>query len=367
MGRKFVWAFYLVLALEFIYMFSPLYFYSLFVLNPTYSFVARWPATSWLVLFFYNPQVHFILPQIGLLLGIAGFLMFMIGWYRILKARVRSHGLVTDDLYKYCRHPQYLAAGVAGFGLLLALPRYLFIIFFVSLIFIYRGLARREEKECLDSFGEAYKQFAAETPAFIPRKLNPFGRRPFRLMGEPRFRGFRLLGVYLLTVAIFLGLGVGIERASRRAVPVTYTDNLAVIQLYPIFNFYHLADLPVLPLPREELLDMVELARNHFRKYWPDIPDGAVYLVYVEPKPGRRNRSTVELRRLLGDDPSPRNIFKPDTSFGPPLTAVVDRRWRRIVDTGQPLGDSYAPALPLPAGQPINRAAGHIHVDQSHK
>jgi protein-S-isoprenylcysteine O-methyltransferase Ste14 len=40
---------------------------------------------------------------------------------------------------------------------------------FPILVFMYVRLARREEREVLTEFGEAYARYAAATPAFFPR------------------------------------------------------------------------------------------------------------------------------------------------------------------------------------------------------
>jgi protein-S-isoprenylcysteine O-methyltransferase Ste14 len=43
------------------------------------------------------------------------------------------------------------------------------LIMFPILVFMYKKLARSEEKEVLTEFGEEYSRYMAEVPGFIPR------------------------------------------------------------------------------------------------------------------------------------------------------------------------------------------------------
>jgi len=43
------------------------------------------------------------------------------------------------------------------------------VLMFPVLVVVYIRLARREERDAVREFGEEYLQYAARTPAFIPR------------------------------------------------------------------------------------------------------------------------------------------------------------------------------------------------------
>lgn len=47
-------------------------------------------------------------------------------------------------------------------------PTLLTLVMFPVLVWMYVRLARREEREALAEFGEAYTHYAASTPAFCP-------------------------------------------------------------------------------------------------------------------------------------------------------------------------------------------------------
>jgi protein-S-isoprenylcysteine O-methyltransferase Ste14 len=56
------------------------------------------------------------------------------------------------------------------FGFLLQWPTVLTLAMFPVLTWMYVRLARREEQEVRAEFGEQYARYAAQTPAFIPRR-----------------------------------------------------------------------------------------------------------------------------------------------------------------------------------------------------
>ena len=59
-------------------------------------------------------------------------------------------------------------------GFLLQWPTLVTLIMFPILVYMYVRLARREEQDAIAEFGEQYRRYIAETPAFLPR----IGRRP---------------------------------------------------------------------------------------------------------------------------------------------------------------------------------------------
>ena len=54
-------------------------------------------------------------------------------------------------------------------GFLLQWPTLVTLAMFPILVYMYARLARREERDALAEFGEAYRRYAARTPAFFPR------------------------------------------------------------------------------------------------------------------------------------------------------------------------------------------------------
>lgn len=104
----------------------------------------------------------------------AGFWLIAAAW-RALHAAQKREQLATEGLYRYLRHPQYLGfiLIMLGFilimlGFLLQSPTLLTLAMFPVLTFMYVKLAIREERDSEARFGEAWRQYAAETPRFIP-------------------------------------------------------------------------------------------------------------------------------------------------------------------------------------------------------
>ena len=71
------------------------------------------------------------------------------------------------------RHPQYVGFVLIMFGFLLQWPTLLTLAMFPVLVFMYGYLARKEEADMEREFGEAYRQYAARTPRFLPRLAEP--------------------------------------------------------------------------------------------------------------------------------------------------------------------------------------------------
>ena len=97
-----------------------------------------------------------------------GFILLASAW-RVLYEAQRTHRLATTGAYAYVRHPQYVGFILIMLGFLLQWPTLPTLVMFPILVVMYVRLARREEREALAEFGEAYARYAANTPAFFPR------------------------------------------------------------------------------------------------------------------------------------------------------------------------------------------------------
>jgi methanethiol S-methyltransferase len=97
-----------------------------------------------------------------------GFALLWVAWKVLCKAQ-REHTLATTGAYAYIRHPQYAAFMLIMVGFLLQWPTLLTLAMFPLLAVMYVKLARREEREALKEFGDAYAHYASVTPGFVPR------------------------------------------------------------------------------------------------------------------------------------------------------------------------------------------------------
>jgi protein-S-isoprenylcysteine O-methyltransferase Ste14 len=123
----------------------------------------------WHTLFGMKGDAHFdafhILSNI-LIFG--GFILLSAAW-RVLYRAQHIHQLATTGPYAYIRHPQYAAFLLIMAGFLLQWPTLITLAMFPILVWMYVGLAHREEREVLAEFGDVYARYAAMTPGFIPR------------------------------------------------------------------------------------------------------------------------------------------------------------------------------------------------------
>ena len=112
---------------------------------------------------------HFdVFHILSIIFVFGGFILLSSGW-RVLYAAQKEHQLARTGPYSHVRHPQYAAFMLIMIGFLLQWPTLLTLLMFPILAYMYVALARREEREGLAEFGEAYARYAAVTPRFIPK------------------------------------------------------------------------------------------------------------------------------------------------------------------------------------------------------
>jgi len=109
-----------------------------------------------------------IVCQLGSLIFGLGMLIIGMGWWQIH----RSNGdLVTDGIYSYIRHPQYLGIFLLTVGMMIQWPTISTLVMWPILIYSYYRLAKKEERDVLNEFGQEYKEYRKNTPAFFPLQL----------------------------------------------------------------------------------------------------------------------------------------------------------------------------------------------------
>ncbi len=128
----------------------------IFVLSPLFDIpriapeyfkmIGHWPAT------------------VGTGLSILGVVLIALGWKQIH----RAEGLVTSGIYKFVRHPQYTGIFLFTLGWIMHWPSIITLILWPILLGAYVWLARFEEKQAIEEFGDAYLEYAGKTKRFIP-------------------------------------------------------------------------------------------------------------------------------------------------------------------------------------------------------
>lgn len=139
----------------------------------------KFPGINWLshdaghlpeMLFGWKLNPHFgpfhILSNVFIL---GGFWLLSKAWPVLYKAQ-RTGALASSGPYSRIRHPQYAAFILVMFGFLLQWPTIITVLLFPILVVTYVRLAYQEEKSALAEFGEKYRQYMEQVPAWWPRK-----------------------------------------------------------------------------------------------------------------------------------------------------------------------------------------------------
>jgi protein-S-isoprenylcysteine O-methyltransferase Ste14 len=109
---------------------------------------------------------------IGIIIMLTGIALVIVGWKQIHKeywSKESGQGhLVKTGIYGYIRHPQYIGFYLVTFGMLLEWATIPLIILYVLLVFLYYGLAKREEKDMEKEFGSEYTEYKKHTKMFVP-------------------------------------------------------------------------------------------------------------------------------------------------------------------------------------------------------
>ena len=231
------WLFYLVIVFEIIYMITPFLAFSYYSsYGPALNFLNTWSGTAWLTGFFLphicetsssflNPK---ILYSIGAGMFFVGLFLFLLGAGQIYMAKLLRKGAVTGGLYKYVRNPQYTAFSIMGLGVLLIWPRTIILVMYMTMLFAYFYLARREERECQKKFGAEFEAYVRKTPMFIPIEFPIKIQLPF-IASRGWKRSIALLSMYAITTVAVIILAHGLKRYSIRKLSVHYTKDSATI------------------------------------------------------------------------------------------------------------------------------------------
>ena len=103
---------------------------------------------------------------LGAVVMFGGLWVMSRAWNQIHKA---NGEIVTSGIYDRVRHPQYFGLFLITVGMLIQWPTIITAVMWPMLMFMYYRLARREEKEMEDHFGDKYVDYRRKVPMFIPR------------------------------------------------------------------------------------------------------------------------------------------------------------------------------------------------------
>jgi len=108
---------------------------------------------------------YYVFPASKVIMGI-GILLVIFGWKEIYQAKGK---LVTTGLYRYVRHPQYIGFLLITLGMNVQWLTIITLALWPVLVIVYYKLAKTEEKDAEENFGEEYLKYKRAVPGWIPR------------------------------------------------------------------------------------------------------------------------------------------------------------------------------------------------------
>ena len=235
------WVLYTLIVLEILFMVSPFaaYYYSIYA-TPLNALQAS-PFTAWLTMYVLP---HFTYTESWLANGLVmlawplmllGIVVFVFGFCQIYWAKFTRKGAVEVGLYKYIRHPQYVALAVIGLGACLYWSRFVVIVAFVSMLCLYYFLARTEERICLEKFGESYRSYLQRTGMFLPRSWEARWRGLDWRLPEARWkRVVTAAGLYLAVVAVTTGTAFLLRNHVIDSLQTDVLEDKVIVYLGPV-------------------------------------------------------------------------------------------------------------------------------------
>jgi len=139
---------------------------------------ARYPGVNWFshdaghlleMLFGWKASPHFGPFHVLSFVFIGGGFWILSAAWPVLYRAQKAHELATQGVYARMRHPQYVGFILIMFGFLIQWPTILTLLMFPVLVFMYVRLARPEERQTEQDFGQDWRDYAARTPRFFPR------------------------------------------------------------------------------------------------------------------------------------------------------------------------------------------------------
>jgi len=227
---------YSLIALEVLFMITPfaLYFYGVY--GPILEWLSANRTTAWATEFFLPHMVFINDPLLNTLaylqcLFVIGLVMFFLAAVPLYYGRLTGKGVVTFGPYARLRHPQYLALAISGFGLLLYWPRFIVLIFYIIMLFVYYLLARNEEWRMKHEQPGNYDEYMKNTWMFLPGE--PGGWLFSNLFGWASYRKIGLVFCFLVVLFSSIFAAIILRTYSLDRVTQVKINNQLLVSVYP--------------------------------------------------------------------------------------------------------------------------------------
>jgi protein-S-isoprenylcysteine O-methyltransferase Ste14 len=227
---------FVIVAFEIMIMISPFAFFFYSVFNPIFNWLGQFPATRWLTSFFLP---HMILPPTlflktiriaGSAFFIIGALLFIVCALQVYLGKLFKWGIADKGLYRYIRHPQYLALGIWGIGMAILWPRFIVLASLSVMFVLYYFLAKNEEERMLNLYGESYEKYMSNKGMFLPKAVE--GCFSFMNHVVPK-TSLRYAVVSMMIVIIVIGSGFILRTITLHSLPFESNTNITMVSLLP--------------------------------------------------------------------------------------------------------------------------------------
>jgi protein-S-isoprenylcysteine O-methyltransferase Ste14 len=114
-----------------------------------------------------------LLPfKLGTIWFYVGLTIFLLGLVVLTVASVNftvtpMNKPITRGMYRYSRHPLYLASLLIYLSVSIASASWVFLLFFIVQLVSMRIAAVEEERYCLEKYGDSYREYMNRTPRWI--------------------------------------------------------------------------------------------------------------------------------------------------------------------------------------------------------
>jgi protein-S-isoprenylcysteine O-methyltransferase Ste14 len=142
---------------------------------------------------------------------------------------------VSTGLYRVIRHPQYAALALVGLGCTIYWPRFIAYLMYTTMLFLYYFLAKSEERQCLERYGESYQSYLGRTGMFLPKFLEDrLVRIPALLPKGWASRVLALFVVYVLYIGLAIVIGFAARDYAVRRITAMYSENQVAVSVAPL-------------------------------------------------------------------------------------------------------------------------------------
>lgn len=225
-----------IMAFEVMIMISPFAFFFYSVFNPVLHWLGDYSATKWLTSFFLP---HMILPPtlflkavriLGSVFFVLGSVAFFMCALQVYLGKIFKWGIASKGLYRFIRHPQYLALGLWGTGMSILWPRFLVLASLSVMFILYYFLAKDEERRMLGQFGKGYKEYMDRTGMFVPQSIERALSAPFATLQSSFLKPMAI--TFCITIVV-IGTGFLLRAVTLNSLPMESTHNLTLVSILP--------------------------------------------------------------------------------------------------------------------------------------